>query len=299
LKAEWFGKRIPLHRDESIRPFFIIGSGRSGNTLLRRLILSRSLTYVPPETYVLGDVIRSFRRNRRLSWEDVVCLTLGHFEYCPEFKEFGIESLREFSTRAVNIAPEKRSLALLLDELYRYFGERSGVEFVCWGDKTPYNTFSLDHIAAVFPQAKFIYMQRDGCDVVPSYVHAGLYANVEEAARRWVVSNRLALKFQKRNPDKVMAVKYEEMVSRSEEMSENVVRFLDLPARPETDESELIKKMGDVHSIEHLKRVAMPVDSSSIGKGRRQLTAEQRDSLAPIMDKMLLQMGYERCLRQD
>jgi len=133
--------------------------------------------------------------------------------------------------------------------------------------------------------------------VAPSYVQAGLYPNVEGAAKRWVVSNRLALKFWKRNPDKVMVVKYEEMVQKHEEISERVIRFLDIPVRSGTNESELIKKMGDVHSIEHLNRVALPVDTNSIGKGRQQLSDHERKSLAPIMDKMLLQMGYDRCLK--
>ena len=38
IKSLLTGERYPLHRFEPYRPFFIVGSGRSGSTLLRRIL---------------------------------------------------------------------------------------------------------------------------------------------------------------------------------------------------------------------------------------------------------------------
>jgi len=58
---------------------FIIGSGRSGNTLLRRILTGSEELYIPPETYVLGDTIRNFPEYSRLEWPSTCQLILGKF----------------------------------------------------------------------------------------------------------------------------------------------------------------------------------------------------------------------------
>ena len=90
----------PLQRGEPYRPFFIVGSGRSGNTVLRRMLCAHGDLHIPPETYVLGDVIRVFRRHRGLLWRDLVPLVLGKFEFYPEFVTFDV-SLRPLARRVL------------------------------------------------------------------------------------------------------------------------------------------------------------------------------------------------------
>jgi hypothetical protein len=50
------GRAIKVHRNEGGQPpfLFIAGAGRSGNTLLRRMMMERLSIYMPPETYVLS-----------------------------------------------------------------------------------------------------------------------------------------------------------------------------------------------------------------------------------------------------
>lgn len=55
---------IPLNNNEDYKPFFIIGSGRSGNTLLRRILTKKNGIVIPPETYVLGKVIRLHKAHK-------------------------------------------------------------------------------------------------------------------------------------------------------------------------------------------------------------------------------------------
>ncbi len=177
----------PLHGRERFRPVFIIGSGRSGNTLLRRILQAGSDLHIPPETFVLGRAIRLFLRNRHMPWNYLVRLVMGLFEFHREFDKFEVV-LRPLVQKLAEAPQESRNLASMLNAFYQYHGRETEQTFVRWGDKTPYNTFSLDLILRVFPDARFVHMLRDGADVVQSFVEAGLQADLEAAAERWVES---------------------------------------------------------------------------------------------------------------
>jgi hypothetical protein len=131
----------PLNRKEAIRPFFIIGSGRSGNTLLRRILYAHPELHIPPETYILGRTIKLFLENRNMRWTDLVYLVLSQFEYYPEFVTFEI-TLRPLVQRLVVAPKDVRSLAFILDSFYRYHAETKSIHCKRWGDKTPMNTFT-------------------------------------------------------------------------------------------------------------------------------------------------------------
>ena len=75
--------RRPLRRPTtkiSPPPFFIVGSGRSGNTLLRAVLTGHSKVAIPPESYVLAKTIRRFRSYSFLNWSLLVRMILSEFE---------------------------------------------------------------------------------------------------------------------------------------------------------------------------------------------------------------------------
>ena len=59
------GPKWPVHRGKSYRPFFIVGSGRSGSTLLRRILqatlrfisLQRLTFYITPEFLISVKIV--------------------------------------------------------------------------------------------------------------------------------------------------------------------------------------------------------------------------------------------------
>lgn len=286
----------PINRKENIKPFFIIGSGRSGNTLLRRILDSHPDLHIPPETYVLGQTIRVFRRNRHLPWRDLVYLTLSQFQYHPEFETFDIE-LRPLAESLLSVPSESRSLALILDRFYRYYSVTKGDGCKRWGDKTPINTFSLDFIFNVFPKAQFIHIIRDGCDVVPSYVRAGIYKNIDNAAKRWLNSINCAKKFAKKYQNSCLEVKYESLVSHPEIAVAQICNFLNIEYESSMlNSNEHAKEMGDVILRKHHNRVLEPISVSSIGKGRKQLSHQEKIFLQRIIGRKLEELGYEPCI---
>jgi hypothetical protein len=289
----------PLRRDEPYRPFFIVGSGRSGNTVLRRMLCAHGDLHIPPETYVLGDVIRVFRRHRGLLWRDLVPLVLGKFEFYPEFVTFDV-SLRPLANRLLELPQQERSLARLLDEFYRFHAESLGFAGRRWGDKTPLNTFHLDKIRSVFPAAQFIHLVRDGCDVAHSYVSAGLYADLEAAGRRWRDSVEAAQSFSSRHAASCLEIRYEELVRAPRQQLTGICRFLGIDVRMEMLASEAIAGlMGDVAARPHHERVGEPLSAASVGKGRRELPLAERRALEPIIGATLARLGYDPCASAD
>jgi hypothetical protein len=289
--------RHPVKSDERYQPFFIIGSGRSGNTLLRRLLNNHSALTIPPETYVLGKVIKRFRQNSGMRWADLVEYIFSAFEFHPEFKTFGF-SLRTLVNELKNSPINNRNLAYILNRFYHYYCRQSGNSCVRWGDKTPMNTFCLERIISVFPDARFIHILRDGCDVVSSYIDAGIYKSFEEAALRWGDSIELVENFYKHHPAAGTIVRYEELVSDPENTLTNICAFLGVDFEEnmlqETTDVNRIR-MGDVEIHAHHANVLKPVNMDSIGKGRARLSADQKAVIDKIIGLHLKRLGYERC----
>ena len=289
--------RHPTKSNESYKPFFIIGSGRSGNTLLRRMINNHSILKIPPETYVLGKAIRRYRQNRGMRWNDLVEYVFSAFEFHPEFETFDI-SLRPLVQELKNTPRSNRNLAYMLDRFYHYSCQKTGSNCVRWGDKTPLNTFYLERIFAIFPDAKFIHILRDGCDVVSSYVNSGIYKSLKEAAERWIASVELVEKFYMSHPSVGITIRYEELVSDPKNTLINLCGFLgvDFEEQMLANISESnSNKMGDVEKRAHHSNVMKPVSVSSIGRGRAELSGEQKLLVDKIIGDQLKRLGYENC----
>lgn len=288
LPAPWH----PLERTEGYAPFFIVGSGRSGTTLLRRMLQAHPALHVPPETQELGRAIKVYRQSRGRPWRDVVYLVLAQFEYNENFDAFEI-SLGPLARRLEDTPRSQRSLAFILDSLYRYHAEQHGVHPLRWGDKSPINTLFLDRIRLVFPDMAVIHVLRDGCDVVSSFVRSGVIADLEAAADRWITSVDCAQRYGRAHPERFLELRYEALVTDPEATIRQVCALLELPFREEMLSSEdLAHRLGDVPRHAHHAMVAEPVSTKRIGKGRRSLSDEQRRRLAPLLDPALHRLGY-------
>ncbi len=288
----------PINRKESYQPFFIVGSGRSGNTLLRRIFYAHPALHIPPETFVLGPSIRLFRQYRNsMKWADLVYLILSQFEFHPEFETHEI-SLRPLAGQLVDIPEDSRSLAFILDSLYRYHAKEKGVECKRWGDKTPINTFVLERLLSVFPNAQFIHMIRDGVDVVSSYLQAGIYSDLESAANRWVASIKAADKFARRHPEIFLEVHYETLTEEPFKTVSEICDFLNVEHDPGLVDSmvnsrEWAPELGDVAMRKHHSAVSQPISNKSIGRGRQYLSTAQKQQLQELIGSELARLAYE------
>lgn len=281
--------RVPrAHPGARSRPIFIVGSGRSGNTLLRRLLSSGSEFFSAPETYVIGGLCERHNVYRGMPWSDYVRYTLGALATHSEFPTFGLPGVHEVARRLHRIEDQARSLYSVVDAFFFYFHDFHSIEGVRWIDKTPQNTLSIGAIAKTFPDAQFLAMLRDPVDVCSSYLEMGRYSSIANAAQRWKDSERAIASFQRgHTPEKIMRVRYEELVIEPERLLRSIRTFLGARTNKTSIDTTAYHgpRLGDVESRDHHSRVLQPIDRSSIGKGYRRLSPEQLDEVWRVVGR--------------
>lgn len=283
----------PLRSDRYlIPPFFIIGSGRSGNTLLRAMLDVHPTLGIPPESYVLGRVSWIGQVYRHDPWPRQVERILQLFE-SSEFRNTWSLDLGAVYSRMIDVEDAQRGIDALVDAVFRAHLEAVGAEFVRWGDKTPLNALYLPWINDLFPDAQYIHMLRDGRDVAVSYVRAGLYDSLEESTDRWIESVRHARRLSRRVPrNRFLEVRYENLVSSPWEEVARVAQFLGIEPRADMREYwRNGRELGDTGRPHH-ENVGRPVNTDSIGRWKT-LTVSEQQKLGKLLGPILEIVGYD------
>ncbi len=138
---------------------FVIGSPRSGTTLLRFMLDAHPLLAIPPETGFLPLQIPfwlSSHIQKRLFYLSLCRRHSG-------WNDFGL-SRKEFWKALETLSPFTVSDGLRT--FYRLYAEKLRKPY--WGDKTPSYTLHLPEIRQLLPEARFIHLIRDGRDAMIS-----------------------------------------------------------------------------------------------------------------------------------
>jgi hypothetical protein len=184
----------------SHRPVFIVGSTRSGTTLMRSIIDAHPAIYCPPcETFLFNSLNTTFNG---FIWDD-------HYDQLPFTREAQIQWLRRF----------------VLD-LFAHLGEAAGK--ARWAEKTPSHVFFMEFISEAFPDSQFIHMVRNGRDVVKSIKNVRWGSkNTVENTRQWVNSIRAGRRVGTQlGPDRYHEVRFEELIDQREQTLREICRFL-------------------------------------------------------------------------
>lgn len=286
------GRRVPPTNGALYNPFFIVGSGRSGTTLLRRILCTNPDIHIPGELDIT-DLINNYDKHSKLRWREFVKISLAHVEYTKIQFQY---SFRDAARYLVTLPKNEQSLANLIASIAKFDAKEKGIEFTRWGDKMPYNVTSMNEILYMFPDARFIHLYRDGCDVVQSFVHYGIYKTHEEAADVWLNSVRCAEQFTHR--DRLYSIRYEDLVDSPERYVLEICEFLDITFNSDMLVSNEKAKLAtsEAANWSNQENLHKSIFTGSIGKGRAAMPQEQREKLAPQMDPWLKKLGYKSCL---
>ena len=96
-----------------------------------------------------------------------------------------------------------------------------------WLEQTPSNTWALPEIYRVLPTARFLFIHRDGRQVVESMISMWRW-RFTKAVRTWRNANRLALSFERNHPEVMLRIAYEKLVQSPELELRRVWKFLGL-----------------------------------------------------------------------
>jgi Sulfotransferase family len=210
------------HRVLRVRqePIYIGGLDRSGKTTMRGFLVSHPNIAIPPvgsnmETYFygrFGDLARPDNLSRCLE----AMLAYSHIRVLDPDPE---RIRREFAQGTATYA---RLFSLFL----MHYAEHEGKPR--WGAQTGLIERYADHLFAAFPATKVIHMVRDPRDRYEASLD--LWPNGKGraggATARWTYSVRLAERNLRRYPAGYIVIRYEDLVTRTEETLRDVCAFL-------------------------------------------------------------------------
>ncbi|MEM7230030.1 MAG: sulfotransferase [Planctomycetota bacterium] len=282
-----------LYDSARFAPIFIVGSGRCGSTLLRRMLQHSGALHIPPENSALPAMIRMYRQYRDRSWTALVHMTMDHLEAHPDFAVFDLK-LDEVRTSLRKVAVNRQSLATIVDAVYTAHSLAHGNGAARWADKTPLNVYHMQDIRQVFPDARFIVLVRDGVDVVRSMMEKGGRERTMTAAMdRWQTSIHAAEAFQHAHPGTCLEIRYESLVSDAPDALHSICAFIEIDYDATMlDSTDTAASMQDVGALAHHAEVARPVSAAHIGKGRRDLEPGQLQTIERILGDDLVRLGY-------
>jgi hypothetical protein len=275
----------------TIAPFFIIGCGRSGSTLLRMMLASHSRLSIPPETWYLIPLLERFSSDRPLHADEIegaVAIMTGHYRW-PDMKLDTQEFRREVSQLT---APYLRDL---VEAVYRWHLQAEGK--VRWGDKTPVYIEIVPELAKMYPNSRFIHLVRDGRDVAKSYqatdwIGPWLHDNTTKWTHalachwRWMRSELR---------ERILLVRYEDLILQTEATLRQICRFIH-----EEFESRMLCWEGKVDEQVPLReqhihtKLKQRIGEEGVARWRREMTSRETFVAEAFMGNDLRRLGYER-----
>ena len=210
-------------------PIFIIGSPRSGTSILAWSLAEHSELWTEAESDIFYYLLRDGSLEN--AYETSVARTDGSW-----LRNQGV-GLEEFLVH----------LGLGLNVMLT--GTSNGRR---WIDQTPANTLVVDRLAEMFPGARFLHILRDGRRVVHSMINfhramgdpeavermkdAGRLppwtTDFGDACRTWTRFVRIATDFGRRHPDRMHTLTNEGLITDPEDTMRGVLEFLAVPQEP-------------------------------------------------------------------
>lgn len=269
-------------------PIFVVGNDRSGTTMLR-LILDRSAELaIPPESMFLVDFAPVRRRGG-----------LGDRSAAQRFLE-RVWSHPKVRLWQLPTGPPELPEGLGHEQAYRFCVESPFRAFAAaegkprWGDKTPWYVHHVDELLAVFPEARFVVLVRDGRDVALSVQRMPWGPNNAWAAARWWRSGiHAGAEAMSRHPDRFMLVRYEDLASDPAPHARRIAAFCGLSYEEDMlaiERSQGTKVLEDQR--DWFTNIWSGINTAPVGKWRTQMSERSQRVFASIAGRELDELGY-------
>ena len=267
--------------------FFVVGSPRSGTTLLQAMLSSHSQIAIPPETDFFQEFVSCIGHDES---ETKVRECLTQWFGSDKWHDQNIDEA-EFRRRMENRECSVESLFLTFLEMH---SERSGKPIV--GEKSPFHVRHLGEILTVFPRARIIHIMRDPRDVVASRLRVpwskGSYRAV---AREWQRIQRLHVHYDEQlSAASYCMIRYESLVSEPERSMRDLCAFLGLEFEPCMLTPENRTEPGySPRESEWKSKSLEGIDRDRVGGFDRRLSPRQVYGVERICRQGMRDLGYE------
>ena len=233
---------------------FIVGTQRSGTTLLCRMLTAHPHIFIKNE---VTDSSKIFSRDK--SKQDII-------------NDINIEIQNSYH----------ENLETFL----------KNIDKKIFGLKDPRLTYCLDNLVNHFPDARILFIIRDGRAVANSYIKTkwGSATNIYHGAVLWKREVGLHREFIQKNLQKCHMVRYEDLVKNTEKELIDICSFIGQPY------SENMKNYSEqpvyIKRNELNKHTFRDIDESIVSKWKNELTPYQISVFEAVAGDTLLQNQY-------
>jgi hypothetical protein len=274
------------------RPIIIMGTARSGTTLLTTMLHAHPRIAVPPETRWLPRVylqrdkwgdLRDAETRRRIAR----FITEGPG---TKFEDLGIDAER--TTERIVAAPP--TLGSICAAVFEEFAASRGK--VRWGEKRPAYAFWIDRLLMLWPDAQVVHIVRDPRASAASLIRTTWWeGGFAQAVTAWIRTETAMAEFAARaEPGQYVRLRYEDLVADPRPELERLCaalgeQFDDAMLSHRTDAANDMVPQWATHHV--LTRGN--VDPSRIDAWRTSLTPEQIGLIEWRCGRTMQERGYQ------
>jgi hypothetical protein len=276
---------------------FIVGCARSGTTLVHRIVDAHPEIAITPEMHW---ITRHFKSRNGSVVPELVSELTGH----KRFAQFEIPR-EEFE--GLLGSGEALPYPTFLSRVFDLYGKIKNKPLV--GNKTPAYVRSIPTFHALWPEAKFVHIVRDGRDVCLSILNwkkadhtAGRYASWEEdpvstTALWWERKVRRAREDGAAlGPDLYHETLYEELVDDPERECKRLCEFLGVPYDDAMIRFAEGKTRTDLPNARKTPKQAWLPITSGLRNWRTEMPVKDVERFEAAVGDLLEELGYERAV---
>lgn len=285
-------------------PIFIIGNPRSGTTLLRLMLTCHRNIVIPPEC---GFAVWWYQKYRNWNSESAKQNLDAFLDDLFGSKKIETWNLNRELLRETLSEKEPESYSDLVSLIYEKFAMQQKETFKRWGDKNNYYLNHIETIFELFSDVQFIHIVRDGRDIACSYKKLAVskfdskYApqlptEISEIAREWINNlKKIKKSFQTIGWDKVIEIRYEDLVTESEKTLRNICSFLNEEYDPSMSDFYLLNMEKELEPRELMQWKGKTLEKptrSEVEKYQIELTLPEIKEFEIIAEELLAHYRY-------
>jgi hypothetical protein len=270
-------------------PVFLLGSQRSGTTMLRLMMNNLPNLAIPHETAFITIYDKKLDGYGDLSDNQNARRLLNDVSQHPLVKRGKlIEDPEAILRRPIACYRD------FIEAIFLTYADSLGK--VRWGDKTPFYTPDIDVLHRIFPNAKFVHLVRDGRDVVLSQKSIEwMSGNLPKLILDWQWKTIIAHKVGSALGNNFLEVRYEDLVRQPEKTLRLICEFIDETYDPAMlSYSKNAEEVVPTESLKWHRNSVKPPDPSQLEKWKTGLAKAERIIFEQLAGDTLDVFGYER-----
>ena len=288
------GVRANAGASSTDSPIFIVGLGRSGTTLLSRMLDAHSDIAILPETwwYVVLDRLGCMEEFNH-PWQYELFL----HEVWNNLKSYRDPAAQVVANEGIRRPRYTGPTVPVLERLGQAYARERKARI--WGEKTPGHALWLPQIRALFPRARVLFMVRDPRDVLVSYDDRW------DKGRRdteYLISTAALMKYYLtyllERPsfpkEQVCWVKYESLVVEPAAVLQDICRFLEVPFQAGMLEFHHRQKNveRDMPEGQHHRLLSRSPTAAHVGWYRQFFSSSQIALMEKLLGAEMQALGY-------